>query len=184
MSLNNIKTSFFGELKITLRPSFYFSSGKFDIKRKKSLMQSNIRMHNAFVVVYFVVNATYTWICKYAIYICNSCYAAYVTIGSHIIYPRNCCYSKNVWIGSYLTYANSGIYAPKVKDGYNLLNIFLLRCVKQYGWLGWLYAISNIVGYLTPNPIFIHSQFFFKQFSLEWVHSLIVKNIFISSGEV
>ena len=30
------------------------------------------------------------------------------------------------------------------------------------------------------NP-FLYNQFYFKQFSLAWVHSLIVKNIFISS---
>ena len=57
----------------------------------------------------------------------------------------------------------------------------------KVGWLvGWLfgfYGISTFVGYLTPNP-FLYNQFYFKQFSLAWVHSLIVKNIFISSYSV
>ena len=34
------------------------------------------------------------------------------------------------------------------------------------------------VGYLTPNLLYATSKFYFKQFSLAWVHSLIVKNIF------
>ena len=40
--------------------------------------------------------------------------------------------------------------------------------------LVWFYGISTFVGYLTPN------QFYLKQFSLAWVHSLIIKNISIS----
>ena len=42
------------------------------------------------------------------------------------------------------------------------------------------YGISTFVGYLTQNP-FLNNQFYFKQFSLALVHSLIVKNISISS---
>ena len=43
------------------------------------------------------------------------------------------------------------------------------------------YGISTFVGYLTPNPFFVSNQFYFKQFNLAWVHSLIVKNISISN---
>ena len=43
------------------------------------------------------------------------------------------------------------------------------------GWFVGFYGISTFVGYLTPNP------FLCKQFSLAWVHSLIVKNISISN---
>ena len=54
------------------------------------------------------------------------------------------------------------------------------------GWLdGWIvgfYGISTCVGYSKPN-LFL-CQFYFKQFSLAWVHSLIVKNISISSYSV
>ena len=43
------------------------------------------------------------------------------------------------------------------------------------GWLVGFYGISTFVGYLTPNP-FSYNKFF-KQFSLAWVHSLILENI-------
>ena len=47
--------------------------------------------------------------------------------------------------------------------------------------LGWLvvefYDISTFVVYLMPNPFYTYNQFYFKQFSLEWIHSLIVENI-------
>ena len=47
---------------------------------------------------------------------------------------------------------------------------------KLDGWLVvWVYAISTFVSYLTRNPFYVYSQFYFKQFSLAWVHSLIVK---------
>ena len=42
-------------------------------------------------------------------------------------------------------------------------------------------GISPFVDYLTPNPFYVNNQFYFKQFSLAWVHSLIVKNISISN---
>ena len=51
------------------------------------------------------------------------------------------------------------------------------------GWLVGFYGISTI-GYLTPNPFYANGQFYSKQFSLAWVHSLIVKNISISSYSV
>ena len=34
------------------------------------------------------------------------------------------------------------------------------------------YGISNIVGYLMPNPFYTYNQFYFKQFSLPKVRSL------------
>ena len=46
------------------------------------------------------------------------------------------------------------------------------------------YGISTFVGYLSPNPFHTNNQFYFKQFSLAWVHSLIVKNNSISSYAV
>ena len=36
------------------------------------------------------------------------------------------------------------------------------------------YDISTFVGYLMPNPFYANSQFYFKQFSLALLHSLIV----------
>ena len=47
--------------------------------------------------------------------------------------------------------------------------------------IGWL--VGCICRYLRPNP-FSCKQFYFKQFSLAWIHSLIVKNIYISSYSV
>ena len=38
--------------------------------------------------------------------------------------------------------------------------------------LVWFYGISTFVGYLTPNPFYVTNQFYFKQFSSAWVHSL------------
>ena len=46
------------------------------------------------------------------------------------------------------------------------------------------YGISMFVGYSMPNPFYTHKQFYFKQFSLAWVYSLIVKNISISRYSV
>ena len=51
------------------------------------------------------------------------------------------------------------------------------------GWLVEFYGMSTFVGYLTPNP-FLCREFYLKNFSLAWVHSLIVKNISISSYSV
>ena len=47
---------------------------------------------------------------------------------------------------------------------------------KLFGFNG----ISTSVNYLMPNPFHTNNQFYFKEFSLAWVHSLIVKNISIS----
>ena len=49
-------------------------------------------------------------------------------------------------------------------------------------WSIGFYGISTFEGYLTPN--YENNQSYFKQFSLAWVHSLIVKNISISSYSV
>ena len=50
-----------------------------------------------------------------------------------------------------------------------------ILCEPKYIWLvGWLfgfYGISTFVGYSMPNP-FLNNQFYFKQFSSAWVHSL------------
>ena len=48
-------------------------------------------------------------------------------------------------------------------------------------FMRWFYGISIIVGYLMPNLFYTYKKFYFKQFSLPWVHSLFVKNISISS---
>ena len=55
----------------------------------------------------------------------------------------------------------------------------LIDVGSQIGWLFGFYDISIFVGYLMPN-----NQFYFEQVSLAWVHSLIVKNISISSYSV
>ena len=40
------------------------------------------------------------------------------------------------------------------------------------------YGISTFVGYLMPNPFYSNKYFYFKQFHLGKVHSLIVKKHF------
>ena len=51
-------------------------------------------------------------------------------------------------------------------------------------WLFGFYGKSTFVGYLMPNPFLSNYLFYFKQFSLAWVQSLIVKNISILSYSV
>ena len=46
------------------------------------------------------------------------------------------------------------------------------------------YGISTFLGYLKLNPFYTNKLFYFKQSSLASVHSLIVKNIYISSYSV
>ena len=53
---------------------------------------------------------------------------------------------------------------------------FIARLVGFYG-------ISTFVGHLTPNP-YLWKLFYLKQFSSAWVHSLIIKNVSISSYSV
>ena len=52
------------------------------------------------------------------------------------------------------------------------------------GWFGLVYGISTFVCYLMPSLFYTNNQFYFRQFSLAWVHSLIVKNISISSYSI
>ena len=40
------------------------------------------------------------------------------------------------------------------------------------GWLFGFYGISTYVDYSVPNPFYANNQFYFKPFSLAWVHSL------------
>ena len=58
---------------------------------------------------------------------------------------------------------------------------------REVGWLFGFYGISTFVGlfnYIMPNPFLNKNQFYFKQFNLAWVNSLIIKNISISSYSV
>ena len=48
-------------------------------------------------------------------------------------------------------------------------------------WFGGFYGISTFVGYLMQIHFYVNNLFYLKQFSLTWVHSLIVKNISISN---
>ena len=46
------------------------------------------------------------------------------------------------------------------------------------GWLFGFYGLSTFVDYLMPNLFYTKNQFYFKQFSLARVHSLIIKKHF------
>ena len=61
--------------------------------------------------------------------------------------------------------------------------IWMLAC-KLVSYLLGFYGISTFGGYLMPNPFYTNNQFYFKRFSLAWVHSLIIKNFSISSYSV
>ena len=54
----------------------------------------------------------------------------------------------------------------------------------EWGELVGFYGISTFVGYLCQIHFYTNNQFYFKQFSLVWVISLIVKNISISNYSV
>ena len=58
--------------------------------------------------------------------------------------------------------------------------------VKLYLWLvGWILWHINLCRLFNAKSIFYtNNQFYFKQFSLAWVNSLIVKDISISSYSV
>ena len=43
------------------------------------------------------------------------------------------------------------------------------------GWFVGFYGISTFPGYLMSNPFYANNLFYFKQFSLAIIHSLIVK---------
>ena len=45
------------------------------------------------------------------------------------------------------------------------------------GWLVGFYGMSTFVGYLSQIHFYANSQLYFDQFSLAWVHSLIVKTV-------
>ena len=78
-----------------------------------------------------------------------------------------------------------GGHDPSHSSELVLHNIFLFPKLKIHGsWMVGFYGILTFVGYFTPNPFYANNQFYFKQFSLAWVHSLIVKNISISSYSV
>ena len=69
----------------------------------------------------------------------------------------------------------------------HLIKMLYEKSNPMMGWLvGWLdlYGISTFVGHLMPNPFYTNNQFYFRQFSLARVHSLIIKNISISSNLV
>ena len=53
-------------------------------------------------------------------------------------------------------------------------------------WLvGWVLWHINLCRLFNAKSIFyVNNQFYFKQFSLAWVHSLIVKNISIANYSV
>ena len=52
------------------------------------------------------------------------------------------------------------------------------------GWLSGFYGKSAFLGYLTPNPFYTNIQFYLKQFSLAWVHSLIAKTFLFQSIQI
>ena len=69
----------------------------------------------------------------------------------------------------------------------SICSIFIMKVANKVFFNGWLvgfYGISTFVSYSMPNLFYANSQFYFKQFSLALVHSLIVKNISISSYSV
>ena len=68
-------------------------------------------------------------------------------------------------------YIYSHLYLHKRKWIYIYIYIYIYVLI---GWLVGFYGISTFVGYLTPKPFYANDQFYFKQFSLAWVHSLIV----------
>ena len=50
------------------------------------------------------------------------------------------------------------------------------------GWLFvWVYGISTVMLFNAKSIFYTINQFYFKQFSLAWVHRLSVKNSFILS---
>ena len=63
----------------------------------------------------------------------------------------------------------------------NIIHSSIIFWLKGWlvGWFDfvWVYCISTFVCYLMPNLFYTNKHFYFKQFSLAWVHNLIVKNI-------
>ena len=58
------------------------------------------------------------------------------------------------------------------------------NCPQIFSWLFRFYGISTFEGYLMPNHFYTNNQFYFKQFSLAGVNSLIIKNVSISSYSI
>ena len=54
----------------------------------------------------------------------------------------------------------------------NFSNFGIFKLIQGLVWFGGFYGISTFLGYLTPNPFYVTNQFYFKQVSLPWVHSL------------
>ena len=73
-------------------------------------------------------------------------------------------------------------------DNYSFLPVLTvltaLRIIASIFWLSGFYGISAFIGYFAPNPFYTNNLFSFKQFSLVWLHSLIVKNMSIPSRSV
>ena len=56
--------------------------------------------------------------------------------------------------------------------------LYPLKWVGTKSWLFGFYGILTFVGYLMSNPfLYKKNQFYFKWFSLAWVHSLIIKTL-------
>ena len=84
----------------------------------------------------------------------------------------------------WLIFAIQSLYPPRQLIIYMCASVGVCVCVCLYVSMRlfvWVYDISTFVGYLMPNPFYTNNQFYFKQFSLTWVHSIILKNTFISS---
>ena len=87
---------------------------------------------------------------------------------------------RTLWGTSTLGYSGRGSHGNE-----GVICILHRSSITGFGWLVGFYGISTFVGYLMPNPLsFATNQFYFKLFSLAWAHSLIVKNISISSYSI
>ena len=64
-----------------------------------------------------------------------------------------------------------------------LLNIYVRVCIRGVGWLDFM-AYKSLYVIQCQTHSYTNIQFYFKQFSFELVHGLIVKNICISSYSV
>ena len=58
-----------------------------------------------------------------------------------------------------------------------IIELWPLNC------LVWFYGTSTFVGYTMPNPFYTYKQFYFKHFSLAYVHSLNAKTIQFSKSK-
>ena len=70
-----------------------------------------------------------------------------------------------------------------IQTDFNSAVVWMVSIHSLVGWLvGWVLSHINLCRLFNTKSILYH--FYFKQFSLAWVHSLIVKNISISSYSV